>query len=132
EILRYHFEFEHHFAESVKVNYLATLADDQGKVVATVKAPGAIVAARGARPASAGLATPILAEGVYHLSVTTSALGRSSQGSSSAELYLEVASGRISEIDEEDWFKRSRARAPVELGAASAPPPPDAGARGAQ
>jgi hypothetical protein len=132
ELLHYHLEFEHAFPEQVKVNFAATLADDHGNVIRTSKAPSAIPAAAGARAVSTGLSTPKLADGFYHLAITGAALGNASEATNTAQVYLEVAGGKITEIEEEDWFRRSHANDPVELGPASPVVGADAGTRGGQ
>lgn len=108
--LTYHLDFTSKASESVDLTYSWTLSDDAGKAIATGRASSPERLEKDGALTSRSLRTPEgLADGFYRVSFVVAGLGDSQHIAYHFDWFLEMAKGRLSEIEGSDWHRRSRA-----------------------
>jgi hypothetical protein len=116
EALEFHADVQEATSEDVKVTYVATLADDADRIVHEARPPAKMALLAGSKKSSSHHVTPRLADGFYSLALTVAALGKNVEDGSTVRRFFEVEAGKIAEISQDDWHRRSNVRAGIYQG----------------
>jgi hypothetical protein len=107
---------DNRFGATAAVRHGFELVDDLGQPVRALELSPRLELARDAHDASARFATPPgLADGYYAARLTAVGKGAGRAASEIVSFYFVVDHGAIEQLDQNDWFMRSRAHLGVRL-----------------